>query len=134
MAKENNSLSGWTGWIAFASIMLITMGIFHAIAGLVALFNNEVFVVGAENVWLLDYTSWGWAHIIWGLLGVWAGMSLVKGGMFGRIIAIFVAVTSAILNLAFVPIYPIWSIIIITIDVLVIYAVTVHGSEMKELQ
>lgn len=114
--------------------MLILVGFFHVVTGLVGLFNNEVFIVGPENVWLVNYTTWGWAHILWGLLSVWAGSSLAKGNMFGRVVAVLVAVTSAMVSLAFVPVYPIWSILIITIDVLVLYAVTVHGKEMKELQ
>ena len=133
MAKNNNA-TGWTGWVAFAATMLILVGFFHVVTGLVGLFNNEVFIVGPENVWLVNYTTWGWAHILWGFLSVWAGSSLAKGNMFGRIVAVLVAVTSAMVSLAFVPVYPIWSILIITIDVLVLYAVTVHGKEMKELQ
>lgn len=132
--KNNNGVSGWTGWVAFAAIMLIVLGSFHAIAGIVALFQSDIYVNGANSIWILSYTSWGWTHILWGLLAVWAGSSLASGNMYGRIFAVVVAVVSAIVSLAFVPVYPIWSILIIAIDVCIIYAVTVHGKEMKKLE
>lgn len=134
MAKNNSNVSGWTGWVAFAAIMMVLAGLFHIFAGVVGLFSNDVYVFGEQNVWLVSYTTWAWTHVVWGLLAVWAGSSLMKGNMFGRVVAIMVALISAVVNLAFIPIYPIWSILIITIDVLVLYAVTVHGGEMKELQ
>jgi len=134
MASKNDSVSGWTGWVAFASVILVVLGFFHVFAGVVALFSNDILVLGPENTWLVDLTSWGWAHIVWGLLGIWAGLSLAKGKTFGRVFAIVVAITSAIVNMAFIPVYPIWSILIIAMDVLVIYAVTVHGKEMKSLE
>lgn len=134
MAKQSNSsdVSGWTGWVSFASIMLVVLGSFH-IAGLVALFKDEILVFGQNNIWLVDYTTWGWVHLLWGALAIWVEASLANGNLYGRIFAVVVAVISGV-NLAFVPVYPIWSILIIAIDVCVIYAVTVHGKEIRELE
>ena len=132
MASKNNT--DWTGWVVFASVLMIVAGFFHVIAGLVGLFKNDIYVVAPQSTWLLSYTAWGWAHMIWGLLAIWAGSSLMKGNMFGRIVAVMVAVSSALVSLAFVPVYPIWSILIIVLDICIIYAVTVHGKEMQELQ
>lgn len=129
--KKNQEVSGWVGWVAFASVMLYVSGLFHMIAGFVALFKNEVYVVSPNNVWALDYTQWGWIHILGGALAIWAAGSLMSGKAFGRTAAVVVAILSASANMLFVPIYPIWSLIIITVDVLVIYAVVVHGGELK---
>lgn len=127
---NEREVSGWVGWIGFASALLWLAGFFHLIAGFVALFKNDVYVSTARNVWILDYSAWGWIHIIGGLLAIVAASSLFRGGMFGRAVAVIFAMLSAIANMAFIPIYPIWSLIIITIDFLVLWAVIVHGREM----
>lgn len=134
MASKKDSASGWTGWVAFAAILLILVGSFHAVAGLVALFRDDVLVVGLENIWIVSYTTWGWVHILGGLLAVWAGSSLANGNAFGRIVAVVIATLSAVANMAFVPAQPFWALLMIAVDVCIIYAVTVHGAEMKELE
>lgn len=131
MAKNTKEVSGWTGWIGFASAMLFLAGFFHIVAGFAALLNDKVYLIGDQTLWVLDITQWGWVHIIGGLLAIWAASSLMQGGGYGRTIAVIVALLSAAANLAFIPIYPLWSLIIIAVNVFVIYAVTVHGSELK---
>jgi len=124
--------TGWVGWIIFAGTMLVILGIFHAIQGLVALFNDSVYLVGPKGLVInVDYTVWGWVHLLGGIIVVLAGVSLFAGRTWARILAVIVAVISAIVNVVFLPAYPIWSTMMIAIDVLVIWAVTVHGSEMK---
>ena len=124
--------TGWVGWIIFAGTMLVILGIFHAIQGLVALFNDSVYLVGPKGLVInVDYTALGWIHLIGGIIVVLAGVALFAGKMWARILAVIVAVVSAIINVVFLPAYPIWSTMMIAIDVLVIWAVTVHGSEMK---
>jgi len=124
--------TGWVGWIIFAGTMLVILGIFHAIQGLVALFNDSVYLVGPKGLVInVDYTVWGWVHLLGGIIVVLAGVSLFAGRTWARIVAVIVAVISAIVNVVFLPAYPIWSTMMIAIDVLVIWAVTVHGSEMK---
>jgi hypothetical protein len=130
MAKNNNQMSGWVGWVAFAGLMLIVAGFFHILAGVVALFKHDVYVAGASNVWVLNYTTWGWLHIVGGLIALYAGSALLQGKTWARILVVIVAVLSAIANMAFVPIYPVWSLLIITVDILIIFAVTVHGREL----
>jgi hypothetical protein len=133
MAKSNNNLTGWVGWIAFASAMLFVGGIFNIFAGFVALIKNDVFINAGNSVYMLSYNQWGWTHIIIGILALIAAGSLASGNMFGRVAAVLIAVISAVANMAFVPVYPFWSLMVIVIDVLVIYAVTVHGKEVKNL-
>jgi hypothetical protein len=112
--------------------MLVLVGSFHIIQGLVAVFRDEVFLVGQEGLVVnVDYTAWGWTHIIGGALAILVGACLLAGQMWARVVAVIVAMLSAIANIIFLPAYPIWSTIMIAIDVLVIWAVTVHGSEIK---
>jgi hypothetical protein len=125
--------SGWVGWISFAAFMLILLGCFHAIQGLVALFDDQKFLVADSGLVVsVDYTAWGWVHLIGGIILALAGISLLAGRMWARVVGVIAASVSAIVNIAFLQAYPIWSAIMIAVDVLIIWAITVHGAEMKE--
>jgi hypothetical protein len=122
--------SGWTGWITFAAIMAITMGVYEAIVGLVALFNDEYYLVGPNGLVVsVDYTVWGWVHLAVGLLAIAGGLGLLQGRTWGRVMVIGLAGLSALLNLGFLSAYPIWCTILIAFDVIVIYALTVHWDD-----
>lgn len=124
--------SGWVGWIAFAATMLVLIGSFHVIQGFVALFKDEYYVVGSSGLVVnVDYTAWGWVHIIAGAVAVATGFALFSGQMWARVVGTVVAVVSAIVNVAFLAAYPIWSALMIGLCVIVILALTVHGGEMK---
>jgi hypothetical protein len=126
-------MSGWVGWIVFAGIMMVMLGAFHVIDGLVALFQDEYFLVTRSGlVVTADFTVWGWVHLIGGIVVIIAGVALFTGQVWARFIAVPVALGSALVNIAFLAAYPIWSTIMITIDILVIWAVTVHGGELRE--
>ena len=129
---HNNGATGWVGWIAFAGIMLILGGIFQFIVGLTAIFNPHWFVASGGQVLVFDIATWGWIHLLLGLLLGFTGASLFSGSTAGRTIAAIVAGISAIANVAFLSVYPLWSIVVITVDILIIYALTVHGGELKE--
>ena len=124
--------SAWVGWVNFAGLMLVLVGAFHVIQGLVALFRDEVYVVGQHRLVVdVSYTAWGWAHLVWGALSILVGSCLLVGQMWARIVAVIVAMLSAIANVAFLPAYPVWSAIMIAVDIIVIWAVTVHGGEVR---
>ncbi|MET1039285.1 MAG: hypothetical protein ABW075_13505 [Aeromicrobium sp.] len=132
LSADTRGQTGWVGWIVFGAIMLMMVGAFHVIQGFVALFRDQIFVVGQSGLVVdVDYTAWGWTHIIGGAILVLVGACLMAGQMWARIVAVIVAVLSAIVNVAFIPAYPVWSVMMVGIDVLVIWAVTVHGSEIK---
>jgi hypothetical protein len=127
--------TGWVGWIAFAATMMILLGIFHAFQGLIALFQDKYYLVGQSGLTIhMDFTAWGWTHLILGLVVVGAGVGLLSGQMWARVVGVGVALLSAVVNIAFLSAYPIWSTMMIAFDVLVIWALTVHGSEMKTVR
>lgn len=127
-----DSPGGWYGMIVFASTIMLMLGSFHAIAGFVALFEDDYFLVTRNGLVVsADYTAWGWAHIILGVVIAAAGAALLSGAMWARIVAIIVALLSSLVNLAFLSAYPLWSGIMIVLDILVIYAVTAHGNFTK---
>ena len=132
-SSSNQQVTGWVGWIAFAGSMLILAGIFQFIIGLTALFNQNWFVTTQQGLLVFNLATWGWIHLILGIVLGWAGASLFRGGMGGRVIATLVAGLSAISNILFLGEYPIWSLVVITMDILIIYALTVHGGELKDM-
>ena len=118
------------GFTVFASLMLIVIGAFHAMSGLVGIIENEFFVATPNYIFEFDVTTWGWIHLILGIVVVIAGFSLFSGAVWARTIGVFLAVLSAIANFAFIPYYPVWSIVIIALDVAVIWALTAHGRDI----
>lgn len=129
--QHRDHATGWVGWVYFAGILMMLAGVFHAIAGLVAIFKNEVFVVGSGSLLVLDFSGWGWLHLIIGIVLFLASFSVLAGGTFGRVIGSMLAGLSAIANFAFFTAYPLWTIIIISVDILIIYALLVHGQEAR---
>jgi hypothetical protein len=124
--------TAWVGWIMFAGVMMILIGTFEAMAGLVALLNDQFYLVRSSGLVLsLDYTAWGWLHLLLGIVIAAAGLGVMVGKMWARIVGVVVALLSAIANMAFLPAYPVMATLIIAIDVLVIYALTAHGKETK---
>ena len=131
--ESSFDVPGAYGWIGFASLILVLLGCFHAIQGLVALFDDEKYAVTDSGLIVsVDYTAWGWVHLIGGIIVAAAGVALFSGRLWARIIGVVAAFVSAIVNISFLSAYPIWSTIMIAMDVLVIWAITVHGAEMKE--
>ena len=129
---EPTGMTGWVGWIAFAGVMMVILGTFHIIDGLVAIFNDEYFAVTKSGLIITaDYTVWGWVHLLGGVIIIAAGVAVFTGQVWARSIGVLMAVISAVINIAFLSAYPIWSTIMITVDVLVIFAIIVHGRELK---
>jgi hypothetical protein len=118
---------GWAGWIVFAAIMMLLVGGFNVLEGLVALFQKGYFVVRPSGLLVWNYTAWGWIWIGIGSLQVTGGLAVLSGRMWGRILAVALAGINALGQLAFLAAYPVWSILIIALDVIVIYALTAHG-------
>lgn len=124
--------TAWVGWVAFGASMMALLGTFHLFAGLVALFNETYFVAPSQDLVVsVSYDAWGWAHLIGGLIVLAVGLGLFTGAMWARVLGVGIAMLSAIVNLAFLAAYPLWSVMMITMAVLVIYAITAHGAEIK---
>ena len=79
----------------------------------------------------VDYTTWGWVHLLLGILLISAGAAIFSGRVWGRTVGVVAAIVSAVLNFAYIASYPVWSTLIIAIDVLVIYAIVTHGDELR---
>jgi hypothetical protein len=117
---------------ATAGILMVMVGIFHVVQGLVALFNDDFFVVGAEYVFEFDVTAWGWIHLIAGTIVALAGIALFRGAVWARTITVILAGVSILASFLWMPFYPLWSLVVIAFDVFVIWALTAHGRDIAQ--
>ena len=129
--NENQS-SGWVGWVFFASVLMIILGMFQALAGLTAIINNQHLLVTQSGLYLFDTTTWGWIHFLLGIIVSMAGFAAARGELWGRAVGVTLAGLSAVVNLAFITTNPLWTITIVVINVIIIYALIVHGHEAKK--
>ena len=129
---EQRPVSGWAvGGITFAATIMILIGIFQAIAGITAIFDDDFFIVTQNYTFDLDTTAWGWIHLILGILVAFAGWALLAGRTWAVIVAITLAVLSAISNFFFIPYYPFWALLTIALAVWVIWSLTRPGAAVE---
>ncbi|WP_432875078.1 DUF7144 family membrane protein [Kribbella sp. CA-245084] len=132
-ADEEHEASGWAiGFILFAGVMMVLAGGFQTFTGLVALFENEFYVSTRNYLFQFDATAWGWIHLIFGILVMVAGFAVMAGQTWARVVAIILAALSALANFTFIPYYPFWALTIIAIDIFVIWALAVHGRDVRD--
>ncbi|WP_218617864.1 DUF7144 family membrane protein [Cryptosporangium aurantiacum] len=124
--------SGWVGVVSFAGIMLLLIGGFQLFEGIVALVKDDYYLVTDSGLMLpVDLTVWGWIHILVGAIAIAVGIGVLYGKTWARILGVGLAVINAITHLLFAPAQPIWAIIAVVLDVLIIYALVVHGREVR---
>jgi len=130
---HEHEVTGWVGWVAFGGFLMILAGMFQAIAGLVALFQQSFYTVAPNQIILIhNIHTWGWVNLIIGAVVFLAGFALFTGATWARVLGVLFAMSYAVANLVAISLYPVWSIIGITLAVLVMYALIVHGGELKE--
>jgi hypothetical protein len=126
--ESEQRVSGWAiGGVTFAGTMMILIGIFQVLNGIVAIANDDFFVVTRNYTFDLDVTAWGWFHLLLGILVVLSGFYLLAGRAWAGVVAITLAVLSAVLSFFFIPYYPWWSLLEIGLAVWVIWAITRPG-------
>ena len=124
--------TGWTGWITFASVMMVLLGLFQGIQGLVAIVNDDFYGVTEDGLVVeVDYSVWGWTHLVLGVVILISGIGVLSGNLLARTVGVVLAVVSATVNLVYIEAYPVWSLLIIALDIVVIFALTVHGREVR---
>ena len=122
------------GFTVFAAVMMLMVGAWQALAGLIAIFENEFYVPTRNYIFQFDVTAWGWIHLVLGLIVAFAGWGLLSGQTWARIVGITLAALSATANFLFIPYYPFWSILMIAVDIFVIWALSAHGREFKAMR
>ncbi|MFN8199115.1 MAG: hypothetical protein U0R72_12405 [Nakamurella multipartita] len=129
--RQTTAPSGFAvGVTVAAAIILIIGGICHAMQGVVGIATNEFYVTTQKWIFQFDVTTWGWIHVIVGAVAVLAGIGLFSGAVWARTLAVAIAAVSILVNFAWLPYYPIWSVLIIAFDFFVIWALTAHGRDV----
>ncbi len=126
--REHSAVA--VGVTVFASVMMMMAGLFQAIAGIVALVDDQFYVVGREYVFQFDTTTWGWIHLTLGVLVGLAGIALFSGAVWARSVGVVLALLCGVAAFAWLPWYPIWALVLITSAVLVVWALTAHGRDI----
>lgn len=125
-------VSGWAvAWTIFAAVWMWILGFMHAIAGFAGIAEDEVLVAAPNYVLQLDTTTWGWIHLILGIVVFIAGFSLFNGAVWARTIGVVLAAISIIGNFSWLPYQPLWSILMIAAGAFVMWALTAHGHDIS---
>lgn len=133
--RDSSTMTGWVGWILFAGIIMFLVGIFNTIEGLVAIVNPGYYAVHTDRLAVhASYPTWGWILLVTGVVLAVAGYGVMVGQAWARVVGVVFASANALVNLAFLAAYPLWISLTLTLDVVVIYALVVHGREAKALR
>ena len=127
--------SGWAvGWTYFAAFIMVMLGFWHTVAGLSAVLKKALFTPGGQlgDGYFLkfDVTTWGWIHLILGVVIVLAGFGLLSGAVWARTVGVILAILSGLAAFAWLPYYPVWGVLIAVLAVAVIWALTTHGRDV----
>ena len=126
----HSSQSSWAvGLSLFAGVLMIIGGVFNAMEGIVALARNEIYVATPRYLFAFDLTTWGWIQLILGIVVAIAGVGVLTGQLWGRLVGITLAALSMLANFAFLPYYPLWSLSVIALNVFVIWALCVYNRD-----
>jgi hypothetical protein len=132
MSQDNYS-GGAVVLTTFASVILMITGVFQSLAGLTAIVNDEVFITTEDYLLKADTSAWGWVHLSLGIVLFLAGLGLLQGAVWARTVAVVLASLSAIANFLWLPVQPWWAIIMITLNIFIIWAVTAHGRDITKV-
>jgi hypothetical protein len=122
------------GFTVFAAVMMIMGGVWQAVTGLIAILENDFYVATRNYLFQFDATAWGWIHLVLGLIVALVGWGILSGRTWARVLGIALVALSATVNFLFIPYYPFWSILIIAVDIMVIWALAAHGREFREMR
>ena len=124
----------WAGWVFFAGVLMVVIGVLDFFQGLIAIIRDNYYVLTPQQIIVFDLTAWGWIMLIWGLVVAAAGAALVAGRSWARWFAIVVAGLNFIVQLGFVGSsqYTLWALTVLALNVLVLYALIVRWGDVTE--
>lgn len=122
----------YSGWIAFAGMMMFILGSLNALWGLAAIVNDEIVVVGGQGALIFDITTWGWIHLILGSAVALTGLGLITGNAAARVVGVFLVAVNAIAQIVWFPAAPLWAFLMIILDTVIIYQLTMNWSAEEE--
>jgi len=124
--------SRWTGWIGFAGWLMVVIGVMDFFEGLIAIIRGEYYVLTANQIIVFDTTTWGWLTLLWGIVLMFAGWGLLTRSGWARWFTIVAASITILQQLAFFgsAAYPLWALTVITLTIVVLYALIVRWDEV----
>ncbi len=127
------SRGAWSGWVTFAGILMLIMGSLDFFEGLIAVIRNTYYALTPNQIVVFDLTTWGWITMIWGLIVLFAGFGLLIGSSFGRWAAIVIGSLNFLVQLGFVGSnqYPLWALVVLALNVVVLYALIVRWGDTE---
>jgi hypothetical protein len=132
MSPSNNENAWAEGIGIFAGAALLTVGVFQFLEGVAAAAKDDVFVRTSNYVFSFDLTTWGWIHIVFGIVVAAVGGAILAGQRWALVAGVVLAILSALLNFVWLPYYPAWAIIVIAFDIAVVWALsTVLGDSRR---
>src|SRR5690606_6383671 len=120
-------------WVFFAASMLVLIGAMQLVQGFGALFNPDFFVVTTEHIFAFNLTTWGWIHVILGIIALSSGIGLMTGARWARVVAMVITALAVLGSIVYITTFPFWSIFVLVIGGFVMYALTVHGAETENI-
>jgi hypothetical protein len=133
MATKEKEPSGWAiGWTAFTAMMMIMAGFWWMTTGFIAIFTRDFYAVTQKWILQFDPSTWGWIHLVMGLVFLIVGFGLFSGAVWARTVGVIVAILSALAAFAWLPYYPVWAILFIIAAIAIIWSLTVHGRDIAE--
>jgi hypothetical protein len=127
-------VTGWVGWIVFAAVFMVTIGAINAIQGLAALFRDDAYWQNFQgDIVAFNITTWGWLSLLFGILLIIVGILLIQGSTFARVVGIGLVALNLIHQFGWASFYPFWGMIAIALDIVILYALIVHGGELKRV-
>ena len=127
IGQTGKGASGWVGWILFAACILLITGVLSIVEGLAGILRDETFFA---EVLVFDVRAWGWIHLLIGIGLILVGIGLYVGNRYARVAGVVVVMLNLIAQFTWIDASPWWSVIVITLDVLILYALVVHGGEL----
>ncbi|MBW5482197.1 DUF7144 family membrane protein [Streptomyces bambusae] len=126
---SDTALAAAGGLVVFAAVMLLIVGVLDIIRGIMGIAQDEVFITTPNYIFQFDVTSWGWLHLIFGIMAAVVGAALFKAPLWGRVAGIVIAAFVILVNFLSLPYYPFWAIIAIAISGFVIWALCIVSPE-----
>ncbi len=129
---QRNEPTAWVGWVFFGAAMMLVIGLMHIIAGLVGLFNIDFYVATSNALIAFDFTTWGWIHLAAGVLLLATGIGVLAGAAWARVSGVILTSIAVLVNVSFLSVTPLWSLVGIVLGCFVVFALAMHGQEIEE--
>ena len=131
-----SSRGSWAGWVVFAGMLMLVIGTLDFFQGLIAVIRGSYYVLTPQQIIVFNVTTWGWITLLWGIVIALAGLGLLSGAGWARWFTIVVGLLNLIVQLGFLGSsqYPLWALAVLTLTIIVLYALIVRWDDMREVR